>query len=121
MAGLKVQRNSYVSCAQGSIHGMNYLSNRVFFFIFHYESDRETKKKKRIKEAHFCSILLDISRTFNALYALYYFIKLLSRSFAQVEDIKISKSKVSISFVPRKKEKQEESSIGLHFGLIDFK
>lgn len=47
MAGLKVQRNSYVSCAQGSIHGMNYLSNRVFFFIFHYESDRETKKKKK--------------------------------------------------------------------------
>lgn len=67
MAGLKVQRNSYVSCAQGSIHGMNYLSNRVFFFIFHYESDRETKKK-RIKEAHFCSILLDISRTFNMRY-----------------------------------------------------
>lgn len=71
MAGLKVQRNSYVSCAQGSIHGMNYLSNRVFFFIFHYESDRETKKKKRIKEAQFCSILLDISRTFNMRYTHY--------------------------------------------------
>lgn len=38
-----------------------------------------------------------------------------------MEDTKTSKSKVSISFVSRKKEKQEESSIGLHFGLIDFK
>lgn len=46
---------------------MNYLSNRVLFFIFHYESDRE--KKKRIKEGHFCpSIPLDISRTFNMRY-----------------------------------------------------
>lgn len=71
MAGLKVQRNSYVSCAQGSIHGMNYLSNRVFFLFSITRAIVKQKKKKRIKEAHFCSILLDISRTFNMRYTHY--------------------------------------------------
>lgn len=121
MAGLKVQRNSYVSCAQGSIHAMNYLSNRVLFFLFSITRAIVKKKKDRKRDTFVPRFLSILAGHSICVIRAYYFIKLLSRSFAQVLCTKSSKSKVSISFVSRKKEKQEESSIGLHFGLIDFK